>query len=344
MALSKQEKLKQQEWKCNECGLYFEQDYNLDAHKKNVHEKRQFQCLFCPKRFVKDQHRRRHEKTHTQSQLWSCDECGRNFKDKGNFIRHQKTHETSKPFQCQYCTKKFRRVSNQRRHERIHQLGAGINQTSPQPTNQPTPQPGPSNQQGFSNQPGPSRSLKRSASTSTGFKIEKVATAFRGATITLKLYAPIGNRADEVADLLDKMTNAMKEKIREQRSLKKAIKFNMSLHTMFQQATDESIKTDPPVVLVTEMFELFEDDDDIDEILDFCSKQLQNRIISYEGLGSGWKLETLQELDTTIWTLDPLRAETYHALSRWIWNTHCVINIQNKDNECFRHAIMAGLT
>ena len=42
MALSKQEKLKQQEWKCNECGLYFEQDYNLDAHKKNIHKKRQF--------------------------------------------------------------------------------------------------------------------------------------------------------------------------------------------------------------------------------------------------------------------------------------------------------------
>jgi hypothetical protein len=174
------------------------------------------------------------------------------------------------------------------------------------------------------------------------FKIEQIKTAFRGATVTWKLYAPLGNRADEVADLLDRMTNAMKQKIQGYRSVKTAVKFNISLYAMFHQAKDESIKTEPSVVLVTEMFEVYEDTD-LDEILDSCSKQLQNRIITYEGFGSGWVLETLEELDTTIWILDPLRAETYHPLSKWIWNTHCVINVQNVDNECFRHAVMAGL-
>ena len=160
--------------------------------------------------------------------------------------------------------------------------------------------------------------------------------------MTWKLAAPKGNRGDEIADLLDQTTSAMKDKIVRYRSARRAAKFNRSIHVMFHQAKDESIQTIPSVVLVTEMFEVYQDTD-VDAVLKTCSEQLQNRIVAFEGLGSGWVLETLEEMDTTIWTLDPLRAETYHPHSRWISSTRCVVNVRNEDNECFRHAVMAGL-
>ena len=92
-----------------------------------------------------------------------------------------------------------------------------------------------------------------------------------------------------------------------------AFKFNMALHIKFEKAADPSIVTDPPVVLVTEQFEVYEDTD-IKELLYLCSLQLQNRVESYEGTESGWITSCLVALDTTIWQLDHLRTSTYHPL------------------------------
>ena len=45
-----------------------------------------------------------------------------------------------------------------------------------------------------------------------------------------------------------------------------ALKFNMSIHVAFEQATDPSIVTEPAVVLVSEQFEVYADTD-ITELL-----------------------------------------------------------------------------
>ena len=44
-----------------------------------------------------------------------------------------------------------------------------------------------------------------------------------------------------------------------------------------------------------------------------------------------------------MWTLDPLRGESYHPLSTWIQRTRCVVNVVNEGNRCFEDAVMAGL-
>ena len=51
----------------------------------------------------------------------------------------------------------------------------------------------------------------------------------------------------------------------------------MSLHVVFEQATDPSIITEPAVVLVSEQFKLYADTN-INEILQEASKQLKNRV------------------------------------------------------------------
>ena len=98
-------------------------------------------------------------------------------------------------------------------------------------------------------------------------------------------------------------------------------KFNMAIHSIFQQENDETIITEPPVVIVTEQFEVYSDSN-LDIILQTCSEKLENLNAAYEGCGSGWTVKEIVSLHTTIWKLCPLRGETYHELSKWMQHTH----------------------
>ena len=110
-------------------------------------------------------------------------------------------------------------------------------------------------------------------------------------------------------DLIDPSVQAMEYQLYQYRKDVQALKFNMSLHIVFEQATDPSIVTEPAVVLVSEQFEVYANTN-ISEALQEVSKQLKNRVESYEGLGSGWVVSKLKALDTTVWKLDLLRAST----------------------------------
>ena len=188
--------------------------------------------------------------------------CGRSFTQKQHLNRHKGTHTNFKTFKCTICPKRFHQDTNRRRHEKIH--GAGIEQA------------------GSSR----SESRKRPANSAQKcpFKIVHTAIAFKGATMTWKLIYPKGNSGDEVADLLDRSTSSLREKLLRYQRAKRPIKFNMSIFVIFQQSIDENITTFPPVVLVTEQFEIYADTD-IDTVLSTCSLQLQNRITAFEGTG-----------------------------------------------------------
>ena len=142
--------------------------------------------------------------------------------------------------------------------------------------------------------------------------------------------------------MLEASNLAMEYQLKQYRQERQALKFNMALHINFEQAVDPSIVTPPPAVLVNEQFEVYADTD-INELLHEASKQLQNNIEAYETTGSGWVISHFVALDTIVWQLDPLQASTYHPLSTWIRNTKCVINVKNKDEKCFKYAVLAGL-
>ena len=217
--------------------------------------------------------------------------CGRSFSHLDNLNRHEKIQNGERRFRCSQCPKKFRQRSNMTRHVRI--CGSGIPVTTPQPTSSrkrdaPAPEP-----------------LK-------GFKLYRTATAFRNAAVTWKLLYK-NNYPDKYIELLSESTKAMQRKLEAYRNKHHALKFNMSLHAKFEQAIDPSIVTVPPVVLATEQFEVY-GDSDIPDLLKICSEQLQNRIESYQGMGSSWTMKTQHALDTSICQLDPLRGDTYHPL------------------------------
>ena len=122
----------------------------------------------------------------------------------------------------------------------------------------------------------------------------------------------------------------MSSKIINFRKVNKALKFNMALHVIFEKATDQDVKPEPPVCLVSEQLEVYADTN-LPELLDFVKKQLIDQIDTYEQNGSGWTVFKLTKLELTAWKLNPLRGKgsTFHILPLWIQNKHAVVNAFN---------------
>ena len=59
--------------------------------------------------------------------------------------------------------------------------------------------------------------------------------------------------------MIDPSVQAMEYQLDQYREEHHALKFNMSLHVVFEQATDSSIVTEPAVLLVSEQFEIYAD-------------------------------------------------------------------------------------
>ena len=141
---------------------------------------------------------------------WKCSTCGRSYATERNLKRHELTHKAPKPHKCTICSKAFQRNDSRLRHEKIH--GSGAKRIVP------------------------SRKRKlpqRPATVPGGFRIQKTSTAFNGATVTWRIGYPAGNTGQDVADLLQKSTAAMKDKLLRYQKSKTAIKLNMTIIVMF---------------------------------------------------------------------------------------------------------------
>ena len=83
---------------------------------------------------------------------------------------------------------------------------------------------------------------KRTKLSTDGFEIETIKTAFKSAAITWR----INYRKHEERDIINHLQTsifAVKSNLIKYRSLKKALKFNMALHTVFEKAVDPTVKT-----------------------------------------------------------------------------------------------------
>ena len=187
---------------------------------------------------------------------------------------------------CKFCPKVFSRSDNRLAHERIcGNQGSGVTLRK-------------------------RTIISRAASES--FWISKVSTAFANANCKWKLrYFP--NDGSNFIELLKESTAAMEGRLEKERRQKRSLKFNMSLHVIFEQAIDPSIKTVEPVVFNTRQAEYYVSTD-ISTVLKSCADQLERKVEDYQGLGRGWIISSLLALDTTAWILDPLRASSYHPL------------------------------
>ena len=100
--------------------------------------------------------------------------------------------------------------------------------------------------------------------------------------------------------LLQTAAKAMKEIIlKHNNKYTKRLKFTMSIHVVFERGCIPEVKTEPPVVLTIDPYEVYLSTN-LDECLHDAAEELFKLIEEYEGCGSGWIIDHLDRLDTTI--------------------------------------------
>ena len=77
--------------------------------------------------------------------------------------------------------------------------------------------------------------------------------------------------------------------------------------------------------------------------LDDVNRQLLNFIKVFELNGSGWVFSNCQNLQLTLWQLDPLRGSAFIPQPRWIQTKRVAVNVAGTGDDCFNWAILAGM-
>ena len=100
-----------------------------------------------------------------------------------------------------------------------------------------------------------------------------------------------------------------------------AYKFQVAITIVYHKAVYPSVVTQPPVTLTSEMIA------DAAPPLDDVNQQLLNFIEVFELNGQGWVFSHFQDLQLTLWQLDPLPGSAYIPLTRWIQTRRAVVNV-----------------
>ena len=120
-----------------------------------------------------------------------------------------------------------------------------------------------------------------------------------------------------------------------------AYKFQVAITIVCHKAVDRSVVTQPPVTLTSEMIAVYATDAALP--LDDGIRQLLNFMEAFELNGSGWVFSHSQDLQLTLWQLDPLRGSAYIPLLRCIQTRRAVVNIAGTGDDGFKRVILAGM-
>ncbi|XP_060862950.1 uncharacterized protein LOC132939667 [Metopolophium dirhodum] len=119
---------------------------------------------------------------------------------------------------------------------------------------------------------------------------------------------------------------------------KHAIKFNLKLEATYNRpnvpnsSENRAFKT-----IAVEIFP----DSDIRTIVEIAYVKLMKEKDEYMGRGSGFTLESIDELLLSVYKYTPMGGSSYIELPEYIDRKRATINPQNIDQECFKWAILA---
>ena len=218
------------------------------------------------------------EETATRMENHQCHKCPKTFTEKKKLNRHDRSfHNEQKLHQCGICQKTFARKQHKDWHLRVCSMKVGGTVQESED---------------------PEKTYK--TIQNLAFTPVKGKTAFGGVFTDWSITYPDDYQLVDPVILLNKSVHAMKDIIiAHNKKYTKRLKFVMSIHVVFQQGCDLTVKTIPSVVLHSSPFEVFLATD-IEEVLDKAAEQLFEMIENYEGVGSGWVLDYLEKLDTSI--------------------------------------------
>ena len=246
-----------------------------------------------------------------------CPVCQTNFTEKRNLTRHLK-NQHGNLWACQQCQQSFNRYDNYCMHQRVCNFKTSGKRSF---------------EDGAADSP--TKKLKDNVIYAGG--------ALENTLVDYRLdIADEEQDANNVLDVLKESVHQLKNKINDELTKKKALKFYVALHANFHLSHDESFTTSPPAVLRSEAIELYKSSN-INEVLDKTYESLIAAIENYVNRGSGWVLDRLVKLDLHILEFNPLRGTSYIPLPKDLQHNRGIINIKNKDEKCFLWSTIAGL-
>ncbi|XP_061189353.1 zinc finger protein 184-like [Saccostrea echinata] len=109
---------------CNECGLRFPTNFDVNKHKLEVHEaNKKFICETCGRKFRREDNMRLHLKTHQKRENdpeLQCKICKKYLSSKDSLKLHQKfMHTEEKPCVCEICGHRTRQMGSLRHHMKV---------------------------------------------------------------------------------------------------------------------------------------------------------------------------------------------------------------------------------
>ena len=124
----------------------------------------------------------------------------------------------------------------------------------------------------------------------------------------------------------------------------KSVKIQFSLNVRFHMDRDE-IKEEmnhyfnsmQPVILNEH------NKDIIKPLLNQYIDQVKGEIEAWSERGSGWIMDEILEAYINLARYQPMRGGSYMPLPKQLQNKKAIINVQNRDNECLRWALIAAL-
>ena len=115
----------------------------------------------------------------------------------------------------------------------------------------------------------------------------------------------------------------------------KGFKFVETLQVKFvKQSNDKNILKNGYFNSTTD---LIINETDIKLVIQASQQQILNKIAQWISEGSGWTIQSIENHYINIVNYNPLKGSSYIKLPQELWNsTKGLINMKNKDNECFR--------
>jgi len=163
------------------------------------------------------------------------------------------------------------------------------------------------------------------------FVFKKKASALKGFMRTYRIEGR--NRMDAKTFMKDMKDNVVRL-IHEQ---KKPFKTKLILEVEFYKKKTSTI---PYFHSETETIA---DASDVGEAYDLMQEDVLEKLATFQNKGSGWIFRRVVALDISLDKYIPLRGKSYIALPLKLQKKNAVINMENKDSQCFKWAITVSI-
>ena len=261
---------------------------------------------------------------------FKCLSCPRSFTTKSHLTRHVKSvhGRRAEVFNCTRCTKTYNRRDNYNHHVRTCNGEVRDPATSSSSSRSIPPV--------TINTTAPKRKREKGRSMKMIKNVGRTVSLFRS---SFKKTRQHYNTIEKLSDAINlDVRSTIQKHLRTQHK-----KWYIALKVIFSKAVDPSITTIPSIVFTSHPVHTASATS-LDTALATAKQELIDKIDQFVAGGSGWVIDSLEEIYLVLSTYDPLRGSSYIELPKKFRNAKkWLLNIRNNVQKCFLWCVLAHL-